>query len=1064
MTGYLDLDSDVSVEHVPSTGTSNYSLISGKARQPSSPASGTYITGADILGIPVDEYTVDNTIDNIDTATQVKVWLNALDTASHYLTSIDIYINGSWVGYQTQDTPVDWTFFTFSGTYTQADIDNLKIRLKSDPDGSGDSADCVYYALYVELTYTETVGGGPEVPDSPTVHYKFDEADGSTVAVDSVGDKNGTYYGSIAFEQQGLVSGSSIQLNRTNTYIDIPKTTVTGLTDFTISFWTVWDGPRSSNQQHLFDFNNGISPTNLSGKYFCFAPDYYKTSKPALTYTIAGASNDQYVNCSADLPLGSRVYVVITHTGNTTIVYFNGVEVGRNDISIDLSDIQLTWIGRSPWSSDDYYNGRLDDFKIYNYGLSSQDVLDQYNDANGSIDYITIGQGLSVQMVYARTISDSATIVDLVGPQAILEDHLDLTSTDSVGVTGIYNRDASDFINILESTQVALVHDAQVEDILFIDDSAIGGNSHSIVDTLTIIDTADLYQQKLGNATDALIFSDTVIIEIPGKFNIVVSDTLSITEAMGNPGAKTASANDNIVSLFDQFTYIGPHPASLADTYLFTESVTKIGPNYLSIVDKVIVTETIHSSPSVGNLNDTLTFTESFHVSPSIGTASDTLTITDTHEVWTNTKTATDTLTFTDSVDYHLAVVNVSLSDTLTFIESMILMTPIISIDLTDTLTFIEHAYRVQDFSIEDTLTFTEQAYRTQAATFTDTLTITDSHTEVGSKYQSDSLEFYEEICVFLNYNPTITDNLTFNDRATVPNNPNPGTIGTGTFELKGVYSKRVYDRLFLVDSLPDIPASFTNCDRFFNDTLVVTDLVTTSRGNWFEDTLTFTDTAVATIPLSPVTGMAAWYKADAGLVDGSNNPVTSNGATISVWQDQSGNARHTVIPAIWSGPTLLTSGVNGLPLVRFTPTQMFEVQTVFTTPCSIFLVARMYGATKRRILAGRTANWLLGWWNGGYNQMYASGSVLLTGSPSEPGNVIRIYSSVQTGSLSSFWNSGTLVASNTGGLVAPGFLGINGDGSESSHSDIAEILVYSSALSTGDRQTVENYLISRWT
>ena len=75
---------------------------------------------------------------------------------------------------------------------------------------------------------------------------------------------------------------------------------------------------------------------------------------------------------------GAWHHFAVTLSGGVGILYVDGLEVGRNsDMTLRPSDLGITsqnWVGRSQYSSDPYLNGRVDDFRIYNYSLSPSDV------------------------------------------------------------------------------------------------------------------------------------------------------------------------------------------------------------------------------------------------------------------------------------------------------------------------------------------------------------------------------------------------------------------------------------------------------------------------------------------------------------------------------------------------------------------------------------------------------------------------------------------------------------------------------------------------------------------
>ena len=87
--------------------------------------------------------------------------------------------------------------------------------------------------------------------------------------------------------------------------------------------------------------------------------------------------------------------------------------------------------------------------------------------------------------------------------------------------------------------------------------------------------------------------------------------------------------------------------------------------------------------------------------------------------------------------------------------------------------------------------------------------------------------------------------------------------------------------------------------------------------------------------PVAPTIGLAAWFKADAGTV--------IEGGRIAQWQDQSGHARHAHQPLPASRPTLAANTLNGKPVVRFDGTSnvlSFDCPVNGLTSMTLFMVA----------------------------------------------------------------------------------------------------------------------------
>ena len=172
------------------------------------------------------------------------------------------------------------------------------------------------------------------------------------------------------------VGSYAVDLDGSNDYVDLPDGSVEGLDDFTIASWVRLDS--TAAWRRLFDFGTGTSD------YMYLAPTSGSTVRFAIT--TSGGGSEQVINGSTALATGTWVHVAVTKVGNTGRLYVNGVQSGSSNTSMTLSPSDLgtttqNWIGRSQYSGDPYLNGRVDDFRIYNRGLSTAEVV-QVRDAS----------------------------------------------------------------------------------------------------------------------------------------------------------------------------------------------------------------------------------------------------------------------------------------------------------------------------------------------------------------------------------------------------------------------------------------------------------------------------------------------------------------------------------------------------------------------------------------------------------------------------------------------------------------------------------------------------------
>ncbi len=218
-------------------------------------------------------------------------------------------------------------------------------------------------------TATPTTFATPLPQTNPVVWYKFDEASG-TVASDASGNgKNATVTGGTWVA--GKIA-NAVNLSGSTQYVSAPAGVVSTLNDFTISTWV--KVAANSTWARIFDFGAN------SNTYMFLAPTAGSTIRFAITTSGNGA--EQVINGTAALGTGAWHHVAVTHIGNTGTLYVDGVSVGTNaNMTLRPSSMGSTpnnYIGKSQFA-DPYLNGQVDDFRIYNRGLSGPEVQSLFN-------------------------------------------------------------------------------------------------------------------------------------------------------------------------------------------------------------------------------------------------------------------------------------------------------------------------------------------------------------------------------------------------------------------------------------------------------------------------------------------------------------------------------------------------------------------------------------------------------------------------------------------------------------------------------------------------------------
>lgn len=188
-------------------------------------------------------------------------------------------------------------------------------------------------------------------------HYQFD---GNTI--DQAGGGAGVATGAPGYDA-GLFD-RAIRLDGVDDFVRLPAGLVNGLADITIATRVRWEG--GGNWQRLFDFGNDTN------QYLFLTP---KSGSGTLRFAIKNSGNEQIVE-TAVLPVGEWTHVAVTLIGNTGTLYVNGAAVDSRPITIDPSAFAPihNYLGKSQFNSDPLFTGSIDDFRVYNRGLSPSEI------------------------------------------------------------------------------------------------------------------------------------------------------------------------------------------------------------------------------------------------------------------------------------------------------------------------------------------------------------------------------------------------------------------------------------------------------------------------------------------------------------------------------------------------------------------------------------------------------------------------------------------------------------------------------------------------------------------
>ncbi|HOM61753.1 MAG TPA: family 16 glycosylhydrolase [Anaerohalosphaeraceae bacterium] len=260
------------------------------------------------------------------------------DFGSMYLI-LDYYVGGDWSGevWQHPD-PATWPAPTSSSV--QMKIDWVRVWQR------------------IQDTVKEMIG-----------RWTLDEISGTTAFDSSGKGMHGQLKGGLSFDS-GRVNGNlgtALMFDGVDDYIELPA----GFDEFDNGFTVaLWARPTAvKNYARFIDLGNGAAANNIilarSG-----------TSNHLLFKVYGKDTSDGTVTASNAIELNRWQFFAATiNTSGSVKIYKNG-QVIQTGTSTWPWGVQRTknYIGRSNWSSDAYYQGAMDEIRIYDYALSEAEI------------------------------------------------------------------------------------------------------------------------------------------------------------------------------------------------------------------------------------------------------------------------------------------------------------------------------------------------------------------------------------------------------------------------------------------------------------------------------------------------------------------------------------------------------------------------------------------------------------------------------------------------------------------------------------------------------------------
>ncbi len=231
----------------------------------------------------------------------------------------------------------------------------------------------------------------PEPSKKPVVHYTFDQDDvNGTVVTDASGNgHDAELIGGATIEETGFAGTDkgAVDLDGSTGYVKMPENLIQDLNlkNMTMSTWVKVGKEQAS--QRIFDFSSETGRiANRNTMYLSTQGDTGKlefaivtpfTEKFSSASSILGA-NYKYALRAPTLSSNDWHHVAVSINNFDAVIYVDGEKVANsstfNTEPRMLLETTMNNLGKSSKENHNLFNGKFDDFKIFNRALSTEEV------------------------------------------------------------------------------------------------------------------------------------------------------------------------------------------------------------------------------------------------------------------------------------------------------------------------------------------------------------------------------------------------------------------------------------------------------------------------------------------------------------------------------------------------------------------------------------------------------------------------------------------------------------------------------------------------------------------